>query len=229
MKKIFFPLKGFPRGIFFGKAYRKPMVCGAPERHSFAGFSGKGFLGPIGDDLPSLIPLIFALIVFFSVFYSANQAFDRKTSVFEDDITLMQIGNSLRSTGFISGYPHFSDLCNSLNVRRVKFVAGLVDYIEFREREGKQWHELDPNTIFSEGFEFFGAESPEEGQVKFVCTNVPAEGRWAGFPVIPAEKENVVTRTYSVVLDFGEFRDPKLEKPSHYVKPMLLVIAAWRA
>ena len=43
----------------------------------------KGFLGPIGDDLPSLIPIIFGLVIFFAVFNTGFQAFQNKSRDFD--------------------------------------------------------------------------------------------------------------------------------------------------
>ncbi len=86
----------------------------------------KAYLGPIGDDLPSLIPLMFALIIFFSSFYMTVNTYNERTVDFENDIAVVQISASLRGTGLVSSIKQFNDSCNALNVRQPFFSAGLV-------------------------------------------------------------------------------------------------------
>lgn len=87
----------------------------------------KGYLGPIGDDLPSLIPLMFALIIFFSSFYMTVNVYNDRTIDFENDIAVVQISASLRGTGYVTSVQDFTDSCNALNVRQPFFSAGLMD------------------------------------------------------------------------------------------------------
>jgi len=87
----------------------------------------KGYMGPIGDDLPSLIPLMFALVIFFSSFYSTVNIYNDRTVDFENDIAVVQISASLRGTGFIASIHDFNSSCNALNVRQPYFSAGLMD------------------------------------------------------------------------------------------------------
>jgi len=91
----------------------------------------KGFLGPIGDDLPSLIPLLFALTIFFSVFYFALTEFTSKASSFDNDVAVVQISNALRGTGLVSSYSSFKELCTSLNIRNPKYVALIIKEPKF--------------------------------------------------------------------------------------------------
>ena len=64
--------------------------------------SRKGFIGPIGDDLPSIIPLVFALIVFFSGFYLTMNVFESKQNDFDSDLALSHTIDRLSSLG---GFP----------------------------------------------------------------------------------------------------------------------------
>ena len=61
----------------------------------------KAFIGPIGDDIPSLIPIVFALTIFFASFNAALSTFDKKNNGFADDFYALKIARVLRSNGYI--------------------------------------------------------------------------------------------------------------------------------
>ena len=83
----------------------------------------KGFLGPIGDDLPSLIPLIFALVIFFSTFTFAFSVFNEKNSDFQSDLDVLNIARVLKGTSLISSIEDFDKSCATLNITSLKFRA----------------------------------------------------------------------------------------------------------
>jgi len=172
----------------------------------------KAFIGPIGDDLPSLIPIIFALAIFFASFYFAFNSFNAKIKSFDDDLTVLQIGNTLRGSGFIADYSQFQEICNGLNVREPKFVAGLI---EFKKRstggyEGINILELDKPGSNSE---FFKVE--EDGkEKKYFCSNT---GELPDLSKALDPTTRIVFRIYPVVLDYDLS-----------IKPVQLVVVAWR-
>jgi hypothetical protein len=171
----------------------------------------KGFLGPIGDDLPSLIPLVFALIVFFGVFNLALGVFERKSSDFSADIAVLQIANGFRGTGYITGYEDFEKTCNSINVRRIKYVAGLIAFDL----------NLDNPYILPDFTQLTYIEDENTGK-EFVCSNtgenqVPQE-------VIFSPGQTIISRIYPMVLDFK--RSP--QQGDTIVRPVQLVIVAWK-
>lgn len=87
----------------------------------------KGFIGPIGDDLPSLIPLIFALIIFFSTFSFALARYGQMTASFENDLTVANISSILKGDSFITGSADFSKKCGTLPVTKMKYVVGITN------------------------------------------------------------------------------------------------------
>ncbi|MDO8537665.1 MAG: hypothetical protein Q7S21_02165 [archaeon] len=91
----------------------------------------KGFLGPIGDDLPSLIPLVFALTIFFAVFYLTFNTFNERTQDFDNDTSAVQISAALRGTGFIASSEDFTKLCGNINVTRLDYFAGIIKAEEY--------------------------------------------------------------------------------------------------
>lgn len=86
----------------------------------------KGFLGPIGDDLPSLIPLVFALIIFFGAFGVAFSTFTQRGRDFDLQIEALRISNDLKGNSYFANYDQFKETCDSINAKGIKFRGGLV-------------------------------------------------------------------------------------------------------
>ncbi len=165
-----------------------------------------GFLGPIGDDLPSLIPLIFALMMFFYVFTLTWNAFDERGRAFEDAVATLRIGNALRGNNYLRGIDTFNQRCiEAQSFRRIKFVAGLV---ELSTGPGQQFQGVEVIGIEDK---FFSA-----GEEKFFCTN-------SGDERPDYESTGLILRSFPVALEFKNE-----ETGSFYVRPMLLVVVTWR-
>src|SRR3989344_5355362 len=92
----------------------------------------KGFLGPIGDDLPSLIPLVFALIMFFYAFTFAWNTFDKKNENFNDSKDILDLAYIMKGNSYIGissgGIDKFAENCGKAKngASRIKFFVGLV-------------------------------------------------------------------------------------------------------
>ncbi|MBU0662598.1 hypothetical protein KKH30_03150 [Candidatus Micrarchaeota archaeon] len=167
----------------------------------------KGFIGPIGDDLPSLIPLLFALMIFFSTFTFAFSVFDEKSRAFSRDLKVLEIARVLRSDGYISGAGEFGTLCSSLNIAGLEYSAGITD--EFVLLEGKK-RESEVKTLpAGTGVKFFEIEYYSGDDFK--CTNTdttPADAQESG--------GHIVARVYPIAVE-----------DDMVVKPMHLVVIAW--
>ena len=165
----------------------------------------KAFLGPIGDDLPSLIPLMFALIIFFSGFYMAMSTYNERGEDFDNDLAVTQISNALRGTGFISGVDDFDNLCSSLNIQNPKYFAALTEL------------SLNPAIITDVDIFALKIYQEDEGE-KFICTNFKEnfEEEFTKEKVLE-NNYKIVYRIYPVVLDVD-----------FVVTPMQLVVIAWR-
>ncbi len=157
----------------------------------------KAYLGPIGDDLPSLIPLMFALVIFFSSFYSAVNVYNDRTVDFENDIAVVQISASLRGTGLVSSLEQFHNSCNALNVRQPYFSAGLIDL-----NKDVNIFDLRENYLF-------------EGSELYECSNVVPEKILTKEKVLQPNSK-VVVRTYPLILQRNEVS-----------LPVKLVVVAW--
>jgi hypothetical protein len=86
----------------------------------------KGFIGSIGDDLPSLIPIFLGLVVFFSVFLGVFNDYNAKNRVYTLNQEAVEISMQLKSDPVIVGYDHFMEKCNEINTPK-NWNAFLVD------------------------------------------------------------------------------------------------------
>ncbi len=193
----------------------------------------KGFLGPIGDDLPSLIPLLFALVIFFSTFTFAFKVFDDRNQDFDDDLTVLRISRVLKTNGYINSFENFEELCQSLGITHLNFRAGLTNAETAREQYindylGGNESEYKRLDIFS--IKFYTIDEGGETKI-FECTDVESDPE-DGIDndrdgEVDEERENLtlesavgktlITRVYPVVLE-----------DNRIVKPMHLVVIAWR-
>jgi len=163
-------------------------------------------LGPIGDDLPSLIPLLFALMMFFYVFTFTWDAFDQKSRFFDDAIAALRVANALKGNNYLSGIQTFDQRCvEAQSLRRVKFFSGLLELSTGPDQEFKG---VDIELLEEKFFESDGS--------KFLCTN-------AGDERPDYESSNLIIRSFPVALEFKND-----QSGSFYIRPMLLVVVTWR-
>ena len=165
----------------------------------------KGFIGPIGDDLPSLIPLVFALMMFFYVFTSTWNIFDQRSRVFDDRIEALRVSNFLKGNYYLQNVEEFNQKCTEAkSVNRIKFFAGLLP---LSTGPGQEFSGISLGSLEDD---FFG-----EGEGKFLCSNVEEAPR--------ADTPGMVIRSFPVALEFQN-----ASTGLFYVRPMLLVVVTWR-
>ena len=172
----------------------------------------KGFIGPIGDDLPSLIPLLFALMIFFYVFTFTWGIFDQRGNAFEDAIAALRVGNTMKGNNYMRGIESFQERCSEAqSIRNIKFMAGLLQLSTGPSTGPSQSFEgIDIETLEEK---FFGTESQ-----KYICTNTNLEEDKPGL-----ETSNLYLRSFPVALEFAN-----QETGAFYIRPMLLVVVTWR-
>ncbi|MFH1752443.1 MAG: hypothetical protein ABH821_05920 [archaeon] len=170
----------------------------------------KAFIGPIGDDLPSLIPLIFALVVFFSVFTLSFNVYDAKNYEFELHSTALRIGNLLKSDSYIENHENFTDLCDRIQLQRINYKAGLIELpLNFcTDRSNTGYKDI---SLSLRELDFY--KDPLNPSNVFECegssNDVPDPG-----------VRRIISFTYPVALqiDLGN---------GTVVKPMRLVVVVW--
>lgn len=96
----------------------------------FKGFrhtNSKGFIGPIGDDLPSLIPIVISLVIFFSIFTLTLTTYNSKNALIRQQIEMTSIARELKGDSLILGVDQFNKRCNDLKLKRYpySFMVGI--------------------------------------------------------------------------------------------------------
>ena len=178
----------------------------------------KGFLGPIGDDLPSLVPLIFALIIFFSTFTYAMNSMDSRNDDFDADLATLNIARIMRSNGYITGMDDFKRLCGMINVSGMNYEIALVE-TELTYDETNYASYDDPQYLGVDIFDLRIFDStPDEKDdeedrknSEFSCSNLPE------LPELIEVEQRISSRVFPIVLE-----DAKI------AKPMFLVVITWR-
>ncbi|HLC92709.1 MAG TPA: hypothetical protein VJH23_03305 [archaeon] len=170
----------------------------------------KGFVGPIGDDLPSLIPLLFGLVIFFSTFTLAFNAFDARNADFKDDLAMMRISRTLQSNSYIYNYNNFHSLCDQVGPVNLKFIAGISPDAQESSSEAKI--DIYDIKFFKSGGDFFYCSNidplPGSGDELGIGDFLSAEG---------SDGKKIVTRIFPIVVE-----DNKI------VRPMHLYVVAWK-
>ncbi|MEK6958018.1 MAG: hypothetical protein AABW99_03510 [archaeon] len=174
----------------------------------------KGFIGPIGDDLPSLIPLLVGLVMFFSTFSVTFNAFDARNAEFDHDIALMRISRVLQSNSYIFSYRNFEALCSQVGVSNLNFV-GAISNGETTPGSGDASGAAEIKNIFDIGFFTNG-----EGQT-FYCTNVTGVDS-------PKKFSDIITLKEAADLQFVSRIYPIVVEDNKVVKPMHLYVVAWK-
>ncbi|MBI2530455.1 MAG: hypothetical protein HYW05_04915 [Candidatus Diapherotrites archaeon] len=180
----------------------------------------KGFLGPIGDDLPSLVPLVFALIIFFSTFTYAMNSMDSRNEDFDADLATLGIARIMRSNGYITGYEDFRRLCGNINVSGLNYEVALVeteltyDESNYAGYEDQRFSGVDilDLRIFDSTPNIKDDEEDRKAS-EFFCSNIPI----SELPELIEIGQRLSSRVFPIVLE-----DAKI------AKPMFLVVITWR-
>jgi len=80
------------------------------------GFSKKGFIGAIGDDLPSLIPIVFALLIFFSAFTATLAIYNSENAAVQTDMGMLSIARNLKGDSLVLNLSQFQERCDNVRL-----------------------------------------------------------------------------------------------------------------
>ncbi len=193
--------------------------------------NNKAFLGAIGDDLPSLIPLIFAVIVFLSVFTSTWNTYGQKTDRMEIFIYALKIGDIISSQDYIDNHEAFQINCEKAKAeKKYKFTAGLtklttipfsenaehlrtINYSDLQAYQNELKESGSLEYLQDSEKKFFYEKDDFGNEMHYYCSNTDKE-----------PSKNATVQLFPVALE----RDYKEgEETIFFVEPMLLVIAIW--
>lgn len=124
----------------------------------------KGFIGAIGDDLPSLIPIFIGLIIFFSVFLSTYNLYKDKTNLYSLEQEAVIISLTLKEEPIISSYEIFQHQCDLVNTNK-NWTAFVTD-LDLNSDNHKP---IDTSDIKNSIVAFIDEVSNDENI--FICNN----------------------------------------------------------
>ena len=81
----------------------------------------KGFIGPIGDDLPSLVPIVVALLLFFSIFALTLNSYNSKNAEIKKQIDMASVARELKGDSLILDVESFTKKCNTLKLKKYPY------------------------------------------------------------------------------------------------------------
>ncbi len=187
--------------------------------------SMKGFIGPIGDDLPSLVPIVVSLLLFFTTFTLALNTYNTKNALLNQQTEMTSVARELKGDSLILGVDWFEEKCKSLKMKRYpnNFIAAIYD------------SDVDMSVIMAD-FLGISASSPtmdptsatllksisqSDGSPKpFYC-----EYRKVGAqPFAAGSKKKYQVRFYPVAVQYGFTLGTTT---SHLIIPGLMAMVVW--
>ena len=178
---------------------------------------GKGFIGPIGDDIPSIIPLLIGLVIFFSTFSLTFNIYNQRNADFKADLSTLRVARVLQFNGYIVSGQEFSNLCLSLSETSIRFVAGLTDVVTNPAHWDDPTNPTKPGSINPYALEFISYDDAGT-QRYFFCTNVRDFE-----PGDVGDLDPDFFRSKTVLLKVF----PMVYEDNRIVKPVHLVVVAW--
>src|SRR3989344_2121909 len=151
----------------------------------------KGFIGPLGDDVPSIFPIVFAVLLFAGTVLYANQLIEQKAKQLEIREGALALSYLVTEKGFVEKMPSGSPFKTSLgaaceeNVKPLASSKSVTFIITL-----KRFCNGIPIEFDGEKSPFFIADSPLEGSTWDYCTNMPSPPSPPS--LLPQPKDSVV-------------------------------------
>lgn len=187
-------------------------------------FSKKGFIGPIGDDLPSLIPIVTGLVIFFSIFVLTLNTYNEKNVFLEKQIDMTTVARDIKGDSLILNWSQFNDRCNGMKLKRYPYSFMIAIYdnevdvtkivSEFKDISLDNYE----NNLTSQEFDFL-SQGTDEGNRNFFCSYLRVGGR-----DFSENKRQYVVRFYPIAV-----QQPVSSASStyHLIVPAVMAMVVW--
>lgn len=145
--------------------------------------SRKGFIGPIGDDLPSLIPIVTGLVIFFSVFVLTLNTYNEKNVFLERQMDMTTVARDIKGDSLILNWSQFNHRCNEMKLRRYPYSFMIAIYNNevdvtkvIDEFKGLYLDDYESIISSENKFSFLGQKTDEDNK-NFFCSYLRVGGR----------------------------------------------------
>lgn len=170
-------------------------------------FNKKGYIGAIGDDLPSLIPIFLSITIFFSVFLNTFNVYRTTTDLYSLKNDALVISNIIKEEPLFIDYEAFIGTCNKVNTNYNWNI--FVTPLDLNTENYKPITSLDLDI---EGTDLFITHWSSILDEPFFCGN-----RELNELISALDKKNVVIYKY-----------PATVQQKFYAEPVWLFVIVWK-
>jgi hypothetical protein len=166
----------------------------------------KGYIGAIGDDLPSLIPIFVGLTIFFAVFLNTYNVYRNNTDLYSLRNDAINISGIIKENPLISDQNQFIKSCN-----RVKTKYNWNAFVTPLDLNSQNYKGLTINDLNDENIMKHWAETANSPR-KLICNK---EG-------LDELKTALQTKDVTV------YKYPITVQQQFYVEPAWLYVVVWK-
>ncbi len=162
----------------------------------------RAFIGPLGDDIPSIFPIVFAVLLFTGTIIYANELISGKAKALETREGTLSLSYIVTEKGFIdkatlqeSCAQKVDARAASLNVKYLITLKRFCDGIPIDPNNDDPLSKLNPYHT-KESSPFYLDSSDRAGRTWFYCTNAQEVKDYAsshgGSAMLPQPQQSVV-------------------------------------
>jgi len=163
----------------------------------------KGYIGAIGDDLPSLIPIFLGLTIFFSVFLTTYNVYRNTTDLYSIKNDAISIAGTIKEDPLFTDYNSFIKICGKINTKYNWNTFVIPLDLNTEQYSGFQVSDIHEDVFLKQW------EDPENG---FFCGN----------QTIDELKDALIKKDVII------YRYPVTVQQKFFVAPAWLFVAIWR-
>lgn len=161
-----------------------------------------GFIGAIGDDLPSLIPIFLGLMIFFSVFLNTYNVYKNNTDLYSLKTEVINISAIMKEEPVILNLDSFKKTCSKVQTKH-NWNAFLVDL----DLNSSNYVVLDKDNLASEILK----EEIDGSEELYACNT--------------SNITDFITRANSEIIIYHY---PTTTQKDLYIKPARLYVVVWK-
>ncbi|MFA6268938.1 MAG: hypothetical protein WCW13_02400 [archaeon] len=187
-------------------------------------YKSKGFIGPIGDDLPSLIPIVVSLVLFFTIFALTLNTFNSKNLYIEKQMNLTSVAREIKGDSLILSIEDFQKKCDAISLK--KFPYNFMVGVYFSESDLKKSiddfvlvsKEADPTIV--EGTKFIPATTIAGDSRTYSCKY----SRVGAIAFNPKKSGSYMLRYYPVAV---QYPIGSVDDKQYIILPAVMAMVVW--